>query len=87
MARPQHTHSPAYQEEAVTILFRIVDATYALLNPCAQHQRESLLSTTTASQHVDSLGPTKEVIRCGIPGLLGPGLCRILHTDFLEFAF
>ena len=37
MAQPQHTHSLAYLEEAVTVLFCLVDDTYALLNPRARH--------------------------------------------------
>ncbi len=36
MAQPQHTHSLAYLEEALTILFCLVDDTYALLNPRAE---------------------------------------------------
>lgn len=37
MAQPQHTHSLAYLEEALSVLFCLVDDTYALLNPRAQH--------------------------------------------------
>ncbi len=37
MAQPQHTHPLAYLEEAVTVLFCLVDDTYALLNPHARH--------------------------------------------------
>jgi hypothetical protein len=33
MARPQHTPSLAHLEEALTVLFCLVDDTYALLNP------------------------------------------------------
>lgn len=36
MAQPQHTHSLAYLEEALSVLFCLVDDTYALLNPRAQ---------------------------------------------------
>jgi hypothetical protein len=36
MAQPQHTHSLAYLEEAVTVLFCLVDDTYTLLNPHAR---------------------------------------------------
>jgi Transposase DDE domain len=36
MAQPQHTHSLAYLEEALTVLFCLIDDTYALLNPRAQ---------------------------------------------------
>jgi hypothetical protein len=36
MAQPQHTHSLAYLEEAVTVLFCLVDNTYTLLNPHAR---------------------------------------------------
>ena len=36
MAQPQHTHSLFHLEEAVTVLFCLVDDTYALLNPRAQ---------------------------------------------------
>ena len=37
MAPPQHTHSLAYLEEALTVLFCLVDDAYALLNPRARH--------------------------------------------------
>ena len=37
MARPQHNHSLAYLEEALTVLFCLVDDAYALLNPRARH--------------------------------------------------
>ncbi len=36
MARPQHTRSLAHLEEAVTVLFCLVDDAYALLNPRAK---------------------------------------------------
>jgi DDE family transposase len=36
MAQSQHTHSLAYLEEAVTVLFCLVDDTYKLLNPHAR---------------------------------------------------
>jgi hypothetical protein len=36
MAQPQHTPSLSHLEEAVTVLFCLVDDTYALLNPHAQ---------------------------------------------------
>jgi hypothetical protein len=36
MAQPQHTHSLAYLEEALTVLFCLIDDTYALLNPRAE---------------------------------------------------
>ncbi len=36
MARPQHTPSLAHLEEAVTVLFCLVDDAYALLNPRAK---------------------------------------------------
>jgi hypothetical protein len=36
MAQPQHTHSLAYLEEALSVLFCLVDDAYALLNPRAQ---------------------------------------------------
>ena len=36
MAQPQHTHSLAYLEEALTVLFCLVDDTYTLLNPHAR---------------------------------------------------
>ncbi|MCA1837872.1 MAG: transposase [Actinobacteria bacterium] len=34
MAHTQHTHSLAYLEEALTVLFCLIDDTYTLLNPC-----------------------------------------------------
>jgi hypothetical protein len=34
MAHTQHTHSLAYLEEALTVLFCLIDDTYSLLNPC-----------------------------------------------------
>src|SRR5215208_1493221 len=37
MAQHQHTHSLAYLEDAVTVLFCLVDDTYTLLNPRAQY--------------------------------------------------
>ncbi len=37
MAQPQHTPSLAALEEAVTVLFCVVDDAYALLNPRARH--------------------------------------------------
>lgn len=36
MARPQHTPTPAQLEEAITVLFCLVDDAYALLNPRAE---------------------------------------------------
>ncbi len=33
MAQPQHTHSLPYLEEALTVLFCLIDEAYALLNP------------------------------------------------------
>ena len=36
MAQRQHTHSLAYLEEAVSVLFCLIDDTYALLNPRAE---------------------------------------------------
>jgi hypothetical protein len=36
MARPQHTHSLSHLEEALTVLFCLVDDAYALLNPRAR---------------------------------------------------
>ncbi len=37
MARPQHTPSLAHLEEALTVLFCLVDDAYALLNPRSRH--------------------------------------------------
>ena len=37
MARPRHTHSLAYLEGALTVLFCLVDDAYALLDPRARH--------------------------------------------------
>jgi hypothetical protein len=42
MAQPQHTHSLAYLEEAVTVLFCLVDDTYTLLNPHGARRYESI---------------------------------------------
>ncbi len=39
MAQPQHTPSLAALEEAVTVLFCVVDDAYALLNPRARHYK------------------------------------------------
>ncbi len=36
MAQPQHTHSLAYLEEAVSVLFCLIDDTYAPLTPRAE---------------------------------------------------
>ncbi len=36
MAQPQHTHSLAHLEEAVSVLFCLIDDAYRLLNPRAQ---------------------------------------------------
>lgn len=36
MAQPQHTHSLAYLEEALTVLFCLIDDAYRLLNPRAE---------------------------------------------------
>ena len=36
MAQPQHTHSLPHLEEALTVLFCLIDDAYALLNPHAQ---------------------------------------------------
>jgi hypothetical protein len=36
MAHTQHTHSLAYLEEALTVLFCFIDDTYTLLNPYAK---------------------------------------------------
>jgi hypothetical protein len=37
MAQPQHTPPLSNLEEALTVLFCLIDDTYALLNPRAQH--------------------------------------------------
>lgn len=37
MARPNHTPRLLETEEALTVLFCLIDDTYALLNPCARH--------------------------------------------------
>ena len=37
MAQPQNIHSLAYLEEALTVLFCLIDDAYALLNPRARH--------------------------------------------------
>jgi hypothetical protein len=42
MAHPQHTPALASLEEAITILFCLVDDTYALLNPATWRSHESL---------------------------------------------
>jgi hypothetical protein len=36
MARPNHTPRLAYTEEALTVLFCLIDDAYVLLNPCAR---------------------------------------------------
>jgi len=41
MARAQHTHSLTSLEEAVTVLFCLIDDAYQLLNP-NWHSHESL---------------------------------------------
>jgi hypothetical protein len=42
MARPQHTHSLLYLEEAMTVLFCLIDDAYALLNPHGARRYESI---------------------------------------------
>ena len=42
MAHPQHTPTLASLEEAITILFCLIDDTYALLNPSGQGGYESI---------------------------------------------
>jgi IS5 family transposase len=42
MAQPQHTHSLPYLEEALTVLFCLIDDAYALLNPHGARRYESI---------------------------------------------
>jgi hypothetical protein len=42
MARPQHTHSLPHLEEALTVLFCLIDDTYVLLNPRGARRYESI---------------------------------------------
>jgi hypothetical protein len=42
MARHQHTHSLLLLEEALSVLFCLIDDTYAHLNPRAAHSYESI---------------------------------------------
>jgi hypothetical protein len=42
MAQPQHTHSLAHLEEALTVLFCLVDDAYTLLNPHGARRYESI---------------------------------------------
>jgi IS5 family transposase len=42
MARPQHTHSLAHLEEALTVLFCLIDDAYTLLNPRGARRYESI---------------------------------------------
>lgn len=42
MARPQHTHSLPHLEEAMTVLFCLIDDAYRLLNPRGARRYESI---------------------------------------------
>src|SRR5215204_7396443 len=42
MARPQHTHSLPHLEEALTVLFCLIDDAYRLLNPRGARRYESI---------------------------------------------
>ena len=42
MARSQHTHSLAHLEEALTVLFCLIDDAYALLNPHGARRYEAI---------------------------------------------
>jgi hypothetical protein len=42
MAHTQHTHSLAHLEEALTVLFYLIDDAYALLNPHGARRYESI---------------------------------------------
>jgi hypothetical protein len=42
MARPQHTHSLPHLEEALTVLFCLIDDAYQLLNPRGARRYESI---------------------------------------------
>jgi hypothetical protein len=42
MAQPQHTHSLVHLEEALTVLFCLIDDAYALLNPDGARRYESI---------------------------------------------
>jgi hypothetical protein len=42
MARPQHTHSLPHLEEALTVLFSLIDDAYRLLNPRGARRYESI---------------------------------------------
>src|SRR5215218_5497047 len=42
MAQPQHTHSLAHLEEALTVLFCLIDDAYRLLNPHGARRYESI---------------------------------------------
>jgi hypothetical protein len=42
MARPQHTHSLPHLEEALTVLFCLIDDAYVLLNPRGARRYESI---------------------------------------------
>ena len=42
MAHPQHTHSLAHLEEALTVLFCLIDDAYANLNPRGARRYEAI---------------------------------------------
>jgi hypothetical protein len=67
MAQPQHTHSLAYLEEALTVLFCLVDDTYTLLNP---HARRYESIKRLSDSEVIALALFLAVARSGVLPLL-----------------
>ena len=72
MAQPNHTPRLARTEEALTVLFCLVDDTYALLNPRA-HSYESIkrlsdseIVTLALFQQLRGVG-SEPVRSCGMP--------------------
>jgi hypothetical protein len=72
MARPQHTHSLSHLEEALTVLFCLIDDAYALLNPYARRyesiKRLSDSEIVTLALFQQLRGVESERARfCGMP--------------------
>jgi hypothetical protein len=92
MAHTQHTHSLAYLEEALTVLFCLIDDTYTLLNPCPKRYEaikrlsDSEVITLALFQPLRGVESCRSFLRDAqrFFSHLFPGVVGLLHPSSLH---
>ncbi len=92
MARPQHTHSLPHLEEALTVLFCLIDDAYRLLNPRGARRYESIkrlsdseIVTLALLQHLRGAESERSFLRDAqrfFSHLLFPGVAGLHPSSF-----